>query len=507
MAHTWNDERARSRIKTRLGEVSTVEVVDWKRDTALENIPRNKAYRVDGVHLYADILNIDEMLGCTTVEGVDCHKRTLRFLNLHYRAVERILNECDMRRVDFANQRLHALVTKPYGDEAMRVHRAVAVARLMMDVLAETGDHDEHVADAVLRVGIDTGRTLAVNNGRSGNREPLFLGPAANHAAKRAAGGAASGIFLTNDARRAIGLPRVALDALDTTPLTASEVEASRKKAALEVSKDGVVRAWRRDLDDNPIGAFGFSGHTPPMRNLDFTLLTPGNSRRQDATSLYADLDGFTSYVTRHIDDCPVDVVRALHVIRSELEAVLSAEFEGRRVRFIGDCVHGLMAEGTAQTTDAPATVSDTVLCAAAMRSSFDLCLEILGEEGIDTAGLGLAVGLEFGPVTATRLGLKGSRTRCSVSRGVLASEAEQARCDGVETAIGPVAHGKATDAVRRLFDVQRKARKLDYAMAVRLMVADGDSTAKAARQAAVLLLRPAVAATIGRESRPYCCA
>ena len=504
MAHTWNDADARKRIRARLDEVRNVEIIDWTRDLSLENIPRNRAFRVDGVHLYADILKLGDMLNVTGVEGETCHRRTLRFLNLHYRAVDRVLNECDLRRVDFANQRLHALVTKPYADEAMRVHRAVAVAQLMIDVLAETGEDDEHIPDAAVRVGIDTGRTLAVNNGRSGNREPLFLGPAANHAAKRAAGGKAPGIFLTNEARAAIGLKQLKASEVDPTPLTAEEVMASQEKADLGVSKDTIVGQWREDLEANPIRAFSFSAHTPPMRNLVFTVLTPGNSRRQDALSLYADLDGFTAYVGRHIDDKPEDVVRAMHVIRSELEAVLSTDFEGRRVRFIGDCIHGLMAEGTAWTTDAEATVSDAVLCAGGLRSSFKLCLELLGEEGVDTAGLALAVGLEFGPITATRLGLKGSRTRCSVSRGVLASEAEQSRCSGRQTAIGQNAYGKATPSVRGLFGNERITKDLDFAAAMVVMTTDGDATARKAEAAEKTWAAPAVAATFGQERRPF---
>lgn len=504
MAHTWNDDRARKRIKVRLNEVETVEIVDWTRDLSLESIPRNRAYRVDGVHVYADILNLQEMLNCTDVEGETCHKRTLRFLNLHYRAVDRVLNACGVRRVDFANQRLHALITKPYDDEAVRVHRAIAVAQLMIDVLAETGEDDGHIPDAVVRVGIDTGKTLAVNNGRSGNREPLFLGPAANHAAKRAAGGDEPGIFLTNGARGAIGLEQLATSEIDATPLSAAEVVTSQKQADLGVSKDTIVSQWRDDLENNPIGAFSFSGHTPPMRDLDLTALTPGNSRRQDALSLYADLDGFTAYVGCHIENVPEDVVRAMHVIRSELEAVLSTDFGGRRIRFIGDCIHGLMAEGTAQTTDAEATVSDAVLCAGGLRSSFNLCLDLLGEEDVDTAGLGLALGLEFGPMTATRLGLKGSRTRCSVSRGVLASEAEQFRCSGRQTAIGQNAYGKATAAVRNVFGNERVAKDLDYSAAMVVMTTDGDATARKAEAAEKVWAAPAVAATFGQERRPY---
>ncbi len=99
--------------------------------------------------MYADILNLSDILGTTDTEGERCHKRALRFLNLHQRAVHRILNRCDARRVDFHNQRLHSLITKPYGtdEEKKRVARAVAIGKLIIDVLAETGDDDGDIAN------------------------------------------------------------------------------------------------------------------------------------------------------------------------------------------------------------------------------------------------------------------------------------------------------------------------------------------------------------------------
>jgi class 3 adenylate cyclase len=149
------------------------------------------------------------------------------------------------------------------------------------------------------------------------------------------------------------------------------------------------------------------------------------------AVSTYADLDGFTKYVAKHIDENAEDVVRCFHVIRSELDRVLSSDFGGRRIRFIGDCIHGLLMEGTAYTTDDEETVSTSTLCAGGLRSSFNLALERLKTNKIDVKGLGLALGFEFGPMTVTRLGMQGDRVRCSVSRGVLASEDEQCRCQG----------------------------------------------------------------------------
>lgn len=506
MAKTWKHERASAHIERRIKDVETVTVVDYRRDVSLENIPSNKAYRFDGVHLYADILNLTEMLHVTSDEGVTCHRRTLRFLNLHQRAVHRILTRCDARRVDFHNQRLHAVVAKPYNSEedaeAKRIRRAVAIAQLIIDVLQEIADADEQIPSAKVRVGIDSGEALAVNNGRRGGREPLFLGEPANQAAKLSCGGTRVGIYLTNSAREVIGLEVV--DKPAAAPLTAAETEACQAEAALGVSKDVIVKEWEEDLDKNPIGAFSFSRHTPPLRTLDITALTPANSRRQEAASIYADIDGFTAYVARHIDDSAKDVVRVFHVIRAELDRVLTCDFDGRRIRFIGDCLHGLLCEGTVQVTEDQETVSAAVLCAGALRSSFELALEMLADEDIDVRGLGLAIGFDFGPMTVTRLGMHGDRVRSSVSRGVLASEAEQGRCAGNETAIGASAYDAGTQAVQDLFGTGRKVEDLDYNEAVEALSQKGDQTASAAKRAAFALSAPAIVAASERTVRPY---
>lgn len=509
MANTWKHDKAVARVEARLDEVKNPVVKEFKRDMSLENIPRDRAYKVDGVHVYADILNIGDILQTNQTEGETCHKRTLRFLNQHYRAVHRILSECDVKRVDFHNQRLHALVFKPYntedGAEAKRVHTAVAVAQLMIDVLAETGDTDEKVPAAVLRVGIDTGLSLAVNNGRNGNREPLFLGRPANKAAKRAGGGTSCGIYLTNEARAAIGLKRLDEDKLDSTPLTKSEIAASQEAADLPVDKDYIVEKWREDMKANPIGSFEFTRPTPPLKNLDILKLTPGNSKRMEALSIYGDLDGFTKYVGRNIETKPEDVVKALHVIRSELDSVLQSVMEGRKIRFIGDCIHGLLMEGTAHQTDAEASVTTATLCAAAMHSSFEICIDKLKEAEVDVKGLGLAVGFEYGPMTVTRLGMKGDRVRCSISRGILASEDEQCRCDKDETAIGPSAYKEASRAVRNLFEDDRKATGLRYDEVVDLLAEEDDKTAKATKRAALEKAAPAVVAAMDRPFQPHC--
>jgi hypothetical protein len=139
---TWDKDRASKRIDARIAElpVTEIEIKKFVRETDLTGLPRNVAYRLHGVHLYADILNLADMLQVTHVEGETCHRRTLRFLNLHYRAAHRILQRVDTIFVDFHNQRLHSVVAKPYDSEVDRLHKAIAVAQLIIDVLAQTGD-------------------------------------------------------------------------------------------------------------------------------------------------------------------------------------------------------------------------------------------------------------------------------------------------------------------------------------------------------------------------------
>lgn len=493
---SWNKDRASKRIDSKIEALplKDIEIKEFVRDTDLTNLPANLAYRLNGVHLYADILNMSDMLHVTDAEGETCHRRTLRFLNLHYRAVHRILQRVDAIFVDFHNQRLHSVVAKPYDSEADRVNKAVAVGQLIIDVLAQTGEDADHPA-AKVRIGIDTGKALAVNNGRRGHREPLFLGRPANHAAKRASGGKVTGIYLTNEARKVIGLK--AADNEDTTALTMAEINACKEKAKLDVTADQIVKEWKEDLQNNPIGSFEFTGHTPPYSTLDIEQLSVKNSRRQDAATVYADLDGFTAYVSKNItsNDTAKHVVRTLHIVRSELDAVLHTDFAGRKVRFIGDCVHGLAVEGTAQTTDEKETISNLTLCAGGMRSSFALALDKLKEKGSDVTGLGLAIGFEFGPMNVTRLGMKGELVRCSTSRGVLTAEKEQSRCSGNETAIGAIAYARASDAVQAMFGATRKRSGLTYDIAVKELSEKNDSAAKAARaKESPSLLKPATA-------------
>src|SRR5690606_8865420 len=96
---------------------------------------------------------------------------------------------------------------------------------------------------------------------------------------------------------------------------------------------------------------FAFSRLTPTFESLDFSVFTRKNSKRLEMVSIYADIDGFTKYISENIGtvEGQKDIVRCLHVLRAEMDACLTNDFQGRRVRFIGDCIHGILCEGTSQ--------------------------------------------------------------------------------------------------------------------------------------------------------------
>ncbi len=166
-------------------------------------------------------------------------------------------------------------------------------------------------------------------------------------------------------------------------------------------------------------------------------------------------------YVECHLSGSRIgDAVKALYVVRQELQNVVEDDFGGRKVRFIGDCIHGLIAEGSSSETDATKTVSTTLACAGGLRSSFDICKTELN--GIDE--LGLTIGIEFGPTPVTRIGIRGVRSvRSASSIATATSEKVQRSCDNEQTRLGPKAQKLLPVALEDLVDASGTAYALTH--------------------------------------------
>lgn len=486
----WNEDRARARIREFIDNVpeGDIRVEDFQTfltearmqksafaDTsvraALVDIPRNRAITTDAVHVYANLVDFNDVLIEAGRETETSHRRALEFLHAHYRGCDELIDEFEMQRVDFHGSRLHAVVLTPLGteNEEERVRVAVAFAAAFRKLVERLGVDYPQFKTRVC-IGVDSGPAVAIDSGRSDERDPLFVGSPANHAAKLAAGddeglnlspraAALMGrtldpftksVVLTEDAERQY---------LDEDIITASMQRSGGER--LEKAYASVVESLQAQrTTDAGKAVFRFHHKEPPLRDLVYAEHPPSNAVRMDLASIFADVDNFTPDVDNAIATGRIaEAVANLHVIRAEMGAVLRDDFGGRKVCYIGDCIHGLLAEGDRDQTNATATMKKAVGAAAGLRSSFDLCREMLP----GTGDLGLAIGVDFGATPICRLGLRGAASvRAAASRATCLSETEQRRCDGTETALGERAYGESPAIIREAFSSDRKVANLD---------------------------------------------
>jgi class 3 adenylate cyclase len=159
-------------------------------------MPLREAFVVEGAHLYGQLLDFDDLVTEHGQETEAAHRRLLRFLNIHYRVWDSLVDGDDGDRIDYHGARLHAVIASPIGDPAAQIERAVALARKLTEAARKVGG--SHGFPSRIRFGIDHGKCLAMTTGRGAHeKDTLFLGRPANHAAKLVASGAEQGIFLT----------------------------------------------------------------------------------------------------------------------------------------------------------------------------------------------------------------------------------------------------------------------------------------------------------------------
>ena len=485
---TWNKETAQRRIqdlKTKFPDTLSGSMISenhrslderdfsvymsarerGEQSTLLTRLGHDQSRIVDGVHVYAKLLSYDDVLMEKGRETAQSHQRLLAFLNLHYATADRVIQNIDAIRVDYHGGRLHAVVLEPFNNERDRLLKAIQLCHLLEAVaknaVEKYGDKD---LGSGLRFGIDSGKCVAIGNasikleGRGRiESDPLFLGSAANEAAKLAENGTTEGIFLTPRASQVLGGFRHDPRLMEF-----------RDELAISTRSGRIMEIWEtesRNLDFERKSStdFVFHQHTPPLSSIQFSKLHPSYSIRMDLCSIFADLDGYTAYVDRSVASGNVrEAVRDIQVIRSELGLVLRKDFGGKKVRFIGDCIHGIIACGNHQTIDLTDTVHQALLCGGAMRSSFELCQQALPS----TQNLGLAIGIECGPAPISRVGIRGTQSvRVTSAKVVSTSECEQKRCSATETAVGKRMYDNMSRHLQNCFGSARKVSNLDYGM------------------------------------------
>lgn len=482
----WNEATALARIKKHAEEAPDFEVQrfeDYRQayeakavfaeskeamTPPLFSLPKNQAVVVDTVQIYIAITNYDEYRLEEGVETEASHDKAMRLLHLYYSAADRVIENSSAQRVDFHSGRVHTVVLETGNEGVTRQTLAEAFAFVedfQKVAAAANNELGGSEFDANFRIGIDVGTCVAINNGTGSEQEPMFLGSAANHAAKLAAGDD-PGVYVSDRVRKILGQQE---SVVSREFLSLSESDIATNTARRSADGDlvfgeqnrqeftnSIVENWRTEirsgeLPDITDASFSFFHQPPPLSDIDYAKLSPSHSIRMALVSIFADLSGYTNYIDNAVRSGAIqDAVRALFVIRQEFQNVVEEDFGGRKVRFIGDCIHAVIAEGTKTQTDERGSVATGAMCAGGLHSSFALCKSVLG----NLESLGLAIGLELGQTPISRIGIRGDRSvRIASSIGTARSEQMQKECEENGVKFGPRALRAAPAALEDILD------------------------------------------------------
>jgi class 3 adenylate cyclase len=417
----WNESDARERLQKSYDDTKDLELKPLTKEMNLENLSPTKCRTVTGVQLYLDVVNVQEHLD---EAGEDKEKlsKLLRHIHVFERLITTLLYDFEgAEKVHFQGTRLHAVVYKPYDtsdlkDPALKrltsARNFVAQAKELAALIAvETGYSFK------LEAGIETGDAIATMNGQDGSRELLFIGEAANVAAKKLTGSAGTR-YGPNASALVPKLP-------DPEPLP---------------------KKWKKAVSDevaaNPVSQFELF---EPRERIDYDKLGV-RTAKLDGASFFADLSGFTKLVaSAEDDDARRELLRDLHAVRSEMRYVVRADGDGDHIQYQGDRIQGIFYEAAASSR----FMSKSVEAALAMQSVMKLCREMFAP----LADVGMTVGIDFGRVLITQLGIRGNRDIIVLGQSVPSASVLQDGASPGQTRISEPVFEELEDDLAEVFE------------------------------------------------------
>lgn len=333
---SWSYGTALDRATTRYGDLADLTIADVVRSTDFDLISQSRPRRVIGTHLYAGIANFTALLRQADDAGSE---DLLLKLHLFAREATRIVkNDFDGCKVHFQGPRVHALAYRPVGDELAMATKAVLTALALRHMAAAFNEVFDLTDSAAwkLEAGLDHGTALATRNGATGDRELLFLGSPANHAAKII--GSAGSIRLTGTVKELLpaGLDdHVAATATDDVWYVKAVSAATISEMATDFgwswSLDAIRTRLEEAADTYPPGTVKVSN---VRDKIDKNTLAISNAKRVNGVSMFADVDGFTGYIDGLTDDDDlVEAAKAFHVLRGGMRDTAVQDFNALRVQ------------------------------------------------------------------------------------------------------------------------------------------------------------------------------
>jgi hypothetical protein len=426
----WHYQRSMERVQKHLANLDDIEVEPLDREMDLENLSEKKCRQIYGSHVYVEVRNLSTLVN--EMDDDDGRRRVIQATHCYQREVARIADAVGAVRVQFQSARAHLLVYRPIRNATDIAAKAV-VAQLVCDRFSDVfSETFATLPDLHVRSGSDLGDAIGTRNGVQGDRELLFLGAPANHAAKLLATGSDRRVsetmrrslpedlaaFVENDPEGGLRLRRP----------TDAEFTELLQKHAISWSVDESRERLDADRRAFPASKAAISGAEV---KIDFDTLSYTNNKFVEGAALYGDVSGFTAYIDGATTIvAQKEALKSFHAVRKEMAKVLVDDFDGIRVQYQGDRVQGFFH----MPPDDDARFSeDAVRAAVGLQSSFELILKVLRP---DLATTGIAVGVSEGNTIAAKLGEFGHRDRICLGTDVLRAERNEERVDRREIGI-----------------------------------------------------------------------
>jgi class 3 adenylate cyclase len=449
----WNRERSSDRIKEHLDRLGPIVVEKLKREAELESLlSETNCREIFGAHIYVGISNFASLASNATNNQQEI-KRLIQMVHIYQREVSRIVeSKLDGVRVHFQGSRLHALFYRPIDNGKKLAIRAVILQLIMKDFVASVFNPAFPSLDnLVICSGCDIGSVIGTQNGVGGDRELLFLGGAANHAAH--AIGPRGQLRLTQNIYDNLpsDLQDICEELSDSEPTTHRLRLLSRAELDALCEKYGIdwdrAESAKKIEDDKT--AFPLSGieYGDAEVAIDMDSLGIKNSKRVLAGSIYADLCGFTKYVDSAItDEDKQAAMRVMHAVRKEFARVLTDDFSGIRIQYQGDNIQGAFHLPADQEK---AIVQKALRCAAGFQSSMEVTLK---EHLAHAKDLHVAVDIDIGTTLFSKLGTRGARDRICLGDAVENASRMMGVLDNQEVGISERAYNALPDDYQPIF-------------------------------------------------------
>lgn len=454
----WNYDKSKERIQRHIDNMGPIEIKKLSREADLNGLLSETCCRdIYGAHVYFHLSNFADLASEDAPDETE-FKRLIQAVHIYQREVARIVEDDDKfdgLRVHFQGGKLHALFYRPIDDSNEIAKKAFFLLVVLKDFVANVFNPSfEFYDDFEGAGGGDIGNVVGTRNGSRSDRELLFLGAAANYAAKVI--NAAGQLRFTDRLYEA--LPddlrewciKISDDVYQIKSLDIETLDSLLEEHGISWDRQASGDRVNEDKRRFPLKDIQYSSANTLI---DLDALGINNNKRVSAASIFGDVTGFTAYIDEAEDeDGQMAALRVLHAIRKEMATVVKADFDGLRVQFQGDRVQGFYH---LPKDDESKIAEEAVEAAIGLQSSMEKTIkEVLPE----SSHLELAVGVDLDITLISKLGTHAHRDRIALGGGVERAASNEEKCSGGQIGVSAKVYNLLPERLQKHFAYSRSA-------------------------------------------------